>query len=679
LLDAFFTGLWLVFQWPAIGYLVLGVLLGVWLGAVPGLGGITGLVLLLPFTFSMEPIPALALLLGVYAVTSTGDSISSILLGIPGTAASQATILDGYPMARRGEAERALGAALTASAYGGVFGAVVLALSLPVLLPFILMFTNAELFMLSVLGLVMVGALSGSSIAKGLASAALGLMLGFVGYARTLAVPRFDFGASYLLDGIPLAAAILGLFGISELLDLAVRNTSISQVPEARAGRNQLLQGMRDVQTNFWLATRSSALGTYIGFIPGLGSSIVDWLAYGHAVQSASDASQFGRGDVRGVIAPEAANNAIRGGGLIPMVAFGVPGSVAVAILMGAMLIQGLRPGPQMLTADLPITFSIIWSLVMASILASALLLVGTRWIARIAFVPGHLIVPAVVVFVFMGSWLGSASMGDWLVCLGMGVLGFVMKRAGWPRPPLVLAFVLCPILETTFLISMAGHRGFGWLARPMVLIILALIVISLATAIWRGWRGWRNSEVASKRPTIGEGVQGNLLVSVGFGLVLLAGFAIAWGQTGDWPLSVRRFPLIAIAVGAGAVMTVLVAEVWRLSRPRTAELSVRGQWVSLAGDVTTWHSIQFLSYLAVLVVLGVLIGQKMALTAFVLVYMLRWGRYGVTWSLIYAAGCWAFLILFYDRLMHIFWYPSVLGTALYSEWPTWLPRWLFF
>ena len=417
MIEGMLGGLALAFSWPAVGYLGLGVFLGMWIGAVPGLGGAVGLALMLPFTFSMDPVPAFALLLGMYAVTSTSDSIPSIMLGIPGTVASQATILDGYPLAKKGQAARAFGATYTVSAFGGVLGALLLAFSLPVILPVIFAFGVPEFFMLAVLGLTMVGVLSGQSVVKGLSVALLGLLLTTVGYADATGVPRFYFGINYLLDGIPIIPIVLGLFGIPELMELAVKNTSISRVSREESGDNQMLRGIKDAFRHRWLALRSALLGTYIGMIPGLGATIVDWIAYGHAVQSARDSSKFGSGDIRGVIAPETANNAHKAGALIPTVAFGIPGSIGTAILLGALVIKGLRPGPDMLTVNLPITFSMVWAIAVANVVAAGLLMLFSRQIQKMAFVPGHLIVPGVMVVLLMGTWVATSSIGDWWTC----------------------------------------------------------------------------------------------------------------------------------------------------------------------------------------------------------------------------------------------------------------------
>ncbi|MDE0176434.1 MAG: tripartite tricarboxylate transporter permease, partial [Defluviicoccus sp.] len=339
--DAALSGLVSVIAWPAIGYLFLGVFIGLYFGAVPGLSGLVGMAILLPFTFSMDPVPALAFLLGMFAVTTTSDTIASVLLGIPGTAASQATILDGYPMAMKGEASRAFGAAFTVSAVGGLLGAVVLGLSIPIVKPLILSFTQAEFFMLGLLGLAMVGSLSGDSMLRGLTAALMGLGLSYVGYAENGAVPRYWMGTTYLLEGLPLIPVVLGLFALPEVIDLAIRDSSISRVPKDRVAGG-MMTGIRDAWRNWWLVLRSTAIGAYVGMLPGLGGSIVDWVAYGHVVQSSKDKDGFGKGDVRGVIAPETANNAMKGGALIPTVAFGIPGSASMAILLGALMIQNM-------------------------------------------------------------------------------------------------------------------------------------------------------------------------------------------------------------------------------------------------------------------------------------------------------------------------------------------------
>ena len=299
MIDTLLSSLTLVLQGQALAFLLLGVVIGIWMGAVPGLGGAVGLVLLLPFTFGMEPIPAFALLLGSWAATSTSGAVASILLGIPGTAAAQATILDGYPLAKQGQAARAMGAAFTSSAIGGVFGAAMLAVSLPLILPVIRSFQAPETFMLGMLGLTMVSALSGRSISKGLVAAALGLLLALVGFPAAQAIPRYTFGTLYLLDELPVIPVLLGLFGIPEIMELAIKRVSISRVSENQASDGGIFDGVKDALREWGLVLRCSVIGTYIGMIPGLGASIVGWVTYGHAIQGSKDSSKFGQGDIR--------------------------------------------------------------------------------------------------------------------------------------------------------------------------------------------------------------------------------------------------------------------------------------------------------------------------------------------------------------------------------------------
>jgi putative tricarboxylic transport membrane protein len=656
-MDPFFAGLIAVFQWPALGYLVLGVLLGIWLGAVPGLGGIIGLVLLLPFTFGMDPVSAFALLLGMYAVTTTSDTIASVLLGIPGTAASQATILDGFPLAQQGQAARAFGAAFTVSAFGGVFGALILAVSLPIALPLILAFRSPEIFMLGVLGLTMVGSLSGGSVLKGLIAALLGLLMAMVGYGETVPVPRYWFGSDYLLDGLPIVPVVLGLFAIPELLELAVRNTSISRTQSADVVGGALMDGVRDAFRNWWLVVRCCFIGTYVGMLPGLGAAIVDWLAYGHAVQSAKDKSMFGKGDIRGVIAPETANNATKGGALIPTVAFGIPGSLGTAILLGALLIQGLTPGPTMLTTELSLTYSMVWTIVIANILAAGLLMIWSRQVAKLAFLPGHLIVPGVILFVFMGAWISGSSIGDWVTCFVMGVIGTIMKRSGWPRPPLVLALILGAILENAFQLSMRAHSGAAWLQGPVVLIILAITILTLTLAV----RGMIKTKKNDDAPEVGEGSERNPLVSLPFSAVLFALFVWAAIEALSWPPTVRQLPL---TIAAPAIVLTLWVLIRDLVDARGAIRSVGGlrpAMVKSAGIAELPSTTAFLGYLFIMLLLTLVVGQIVALAAFMAVYLWRWGGYGWKVSLAYTAGGVAFLYGFYGKIIHVLWYPSMI------------------
>ena len=654
MIDGMVAGLVLALSWPALGYLLLGVFLGLWVGAVPGLGGAVGLALMLPFTFGMDPVPAFALLLGMYAVTSTSDSIASIMLGIPGTVASQATILDGYPLAQQGQAARAFGATYTVSAFGGVLGALLLAASLPIIMPVIFAFGVPEFFMLAVLGLTMVGVLSGRSLAKGLVAALLGLLLTTVGYAEATGIPRFYFGINYLLDGIPLIPIVLGLFGLPELMDLAVKNTSIARVASEEDPRRGLVRGIRDAIRYRWLVLRCSLLGTYIGMLPGLGAAIVDWIAYGHALQSAKDKSRFGRGDIRGVIAPETANNSHKAGALIPTVAFGIPGSIGTAILLGALVIKGLRPGPDMLTVNLSLTFSMVWAIVVANVVAAALLMLLARHVHKIAFAPGHLIVPGVIAVLLMGTWVATNSMGDWWICLGFGVLGYWMKQGGWPRPPLILALVLGGLMENNFQLTTQIYGEYEWLYnRPIVVIIELLIVATIVFAI----RGRKPGDETSEA---GEGAKRNPLISFPLTAGLLVAFAVAWGIA-------RGFGEAATAQFPNAILVVaLPLTLWVLARDFVAvKADVSGglgqAWRAAAEKADLVPSTRFIAIMLAIVGVTYLAGQLVALPLFVAGYLVAWGGYGWRVACLYAGAVLVVLWAFYGQLMGLLFHSSLL------------------
>ena len=654
MIDGMLAGLALAFSWPSIGYLLLGVFVGMWIGAVPGLGGVVGLVLLLPFTFAMDPVPAFALLMGLYAVTSTSDTIPAILLGIPGSVASQATILDGYPLAKKGQAARAFGAAYTVSAIGGVFGAILMAVSLPFILPVIFAFGLPEFLMLALLGLTMVGALSGGSIAKGLVVAALGLLLTTVGYAEATGVPRFYLQIDYLLDGIPIVPIALGLFGIPELLEMAVRNTSISRIDLADTRDGGMQRGIKDVFKHRWLTLRSALIGVYVGILPGLGGAIVDWIAYGHAVQSARDKSEFGKGDIRGVIAPEAANNSSRAGALIPAVAFGIPGSLGAAILLSALVIKGMQPGPEMLTTNLDLTFSMIWNIAFANILAAGLLMLLTRQIGKVAFLPPHSVVPGVMVVLLMGAWVATSSMGDWWVCLAMGLVGYAMKQGGWPRPPLILALVLGSMIENNYQLSMQVYDGISWMYQRPIVVCIEIVIVATIIAAARGSLKPKSAQL-KEADDIGPG---RSLMSLGFAAMLLSLFIWAGITARSFnDADTAQFPMTVLLIAIPLAIYVFFKDgrdcftrVTTCGGLAPAFSSASKQWELRA-------SASFFAYLLAIMVTTYVAGQLVALPLFVAVYTRRWGNFSWPASLAYALVSFVVVWGVYAKVMdlHLF------------------------
>ena len=443
-------------------------------------GGIVGMTILLPVIYGMDPHNAFALLIGMVAVIPTSDTFPSVMMGIPGSSASQATIMDGYPLAKKGEAARALGAAFTASLIGGLFGALVLSLIIPIARPLVLAFGSPELFMLAVLGMSMVGVLSGNQPIKGIIGAGIGLMLGAMGDAPAIAEYRYTFGFDYLMDGISLVIVGLGLFAFPEIIDLLIKGRPIAE--KAELGRGWF-DGLKDTLRHKWIVLRCATIGVIIGFIPGLGGSVVDWIAYGHIIQTSKDRERFGKGDIRGVIAPESANNAKEGGGLIPTFLFGIPGSGSMAVFLGGLLILGIQPGPSMLTENVDLIYTAIWSLALANIFGAGLALMLAKPITKLTIVPFRYLAPFMILIITFAAYQASYSWGDLIALLLVGILGWLMKQFGWPRPAALIGFVLAGNLEQYLFISVQRY-GFDWLTRPGVIIMTVIIAASLGASI---------------------------------------------------------------------------------------------------------------------------------------------------------------------------------------------------
>jgi len=483
MLEAAIDGLMGVLTPQSLAFMTLGVLIGSLVGFLPGIGGPSTLAIMLPFVMTMkDPYLVIALLVGLDAVGNTASAFPAILISVPGSIGSAATILDGYPLAKKGQAARALSASFIASLLGGFVGPLALLASLPVLRPMVLAFGSPEFFVLTLWGLTMVGVLSGNAPLRGLLAGIVGVLIATVGLDVKSGVERFAFDNAYLWDGIDLVIVALGLFGIPECIDLASRKTSIAESQEFGHG---FLEGIKDGFRHWWLTLRCSAIGAWIGFLPGLGSSVADWFAYAHAVQTEKNAENFGKGDIRGVIASESSNNAKEGGSYIPTVAFGIPGSTSTALILTAFIAVGIQPGPELLTTQLDLTFAIIWTLAIANVIAVALCMAFASPIARACFFPFYTVVPLIVVFVFIGAFASNFSSYDLLALLIFSMLGFLMRRYGWPRPPLLLGVVLGEKMEMYLWLSVARY-GLGWLLRPAVVILFLLVVASLLYPVFK-------------------------------------------------------------------------------------------------------------------------------------------------------------------------------------------------
>ncbi len=644
-----------------LGILFLGVLIGLAIGVLPGLSGIVGMAMLIPFTYKMDNYTAFALLLGMAAVITSSDFITAVLFGVPGHVGAAATVIDGHAMARKGEAGRAFGAGFMSSLLGGLVGALMLAISIPVLRPILLAIGSPELLAFTLFGMSMVATLSGKAPLKGLTAAGIGLMISMIGSRSQTGALRWTFDWLYLWDGVPLVPATLGIFALPELAELAVLRQRIAgeHAPDINLSSQWL--GVRDTLDNWWLVLRCSVMGTALGAIPGLGSAVIDWIAYGYAQRTEKNSETFGSGDVRGVIAPEACNNAKEGGHLVPTIAFGVPAGASMAILLGAFLMHGLTPGPEMLTKHLDVTYTIIWSLTLAHVMGAVICLSGSRWLAQISRIRPQILLPIIVALVFVAAFEGSHDWGDLWSLLAFGIMGWIMKRLGWPRPPLILGLVIGGIFERYLFIS-TELFGWGWVLRPAVLGILACVAWALFRPVGQIVVSIVQELKDLKHHTF------RLTASATFTLAVMAVIVAAVISARDWPAQAKVVPLTAAGLALAAAALNLVNELFGKQTLVALGASADGGYATggiesgLSPQVIRWRATSFFGWIAALFGLVFLIGFIPAIGIFVFAYM-RWG-FKEPWleALGYAAAttvlCWAV----FDWALLVPWPPSVLG-----------------
>jgi len=469
-----------------MGLILLAVPLGMFFGAMPGLGGKLGIVIMIPFVFGMESTAGAVFLLAMHAVVHTGGSLTSILFGIPGTGPDATTIVDGHPLAIKGQAGRALGASLAASGFGGVIGALVMMLLLPVFRPIALNFGSGEIFLVTVLGILFIAILSGKQLIAGLIIGCLGLMCSFIGMDPLSGQERFTFGQLYLWDGLDLITAVIGLFALPEVIELLTRQTG--HHARFSYGMQDTLRGMLEVLEHKWLALRTAIMGAVLGMIPGLGGDVAAWMCYGHAVQSSERPEEFGQGRIEGVIAPETANNSKEGGALLPTLFLGIPGSSGMAIMLGALIMLGIQPGPQLAFNGEHLVWTLVWALVLANLIAVVFFLVLAGPMATLTTLRSSFLAPPVTLLMITGCLLSSAYWQTLLVLLCLGGLGLILKHLDWPRAPFVIGLVLGGTAETS-LNKAYTIWGWGFLLEPVALILLGLIIASLVFYLWRRTR----------------------------------------------------------------------------------------------------------------------------------------------------------------------------------------------
>src|SRR5579883_3425004 len=624
---------------------------------MPGIGGVAGTALLLPFTYNMDAHAAFGMLLGMGSTTTTADPISAILFGAPGHAASAATTLDGYPMTRRGEAGRALGASYMAALIGGLFGAALMAVA--------------------VFGISMVSVLSGSAPLRGLTAACFGMMLAMIGTDPQSGTLRWTLDTLYLWDGMPLVPFTLGVFALPELCDLAISRMSVVEGGLAIDTKTGMLLGIKDCIAHWFLILRCSWIGSAMGAIPGIGASVIDWISYGHALRTEKGAAQtFGTGDVRGVIAAESATNAREGGALVPTVAFGVPSSAGMAILLGAFLIHGLVPGPEMLTKHLDITYSMVWSIAIANILGSGLCFLFSGQLAKVATLRYTLFMPGVLSLIYIGAFEASRNWGDVFSLMFFGMLGWAMKHFRWPRPPLVLGFILGEVIERYMFISIERY-GVEWMLRPVVIVMFIMAGLSLLRPLLQDIRshgGLKKMVSQWGHPLFAPG---NLFTGT-----LLCLFIAMLAESFEWAFAARIVPTI---VGTGAILFCslsLINDVFGLHEregavvasdsgdgvggaraPQKIHMDIASKTAHLPGKTILGRGFIFFGWMAGFAACMALIGLIPTVPVFIVTFMRVEGR--EPWRIVIPMAAAVVLLIYvvFDQLLAIPWPPTLAGT----------------
>ncbi len=470
--------------------IVIATLGGVLVGALPGLNATTGAALLLPFTITMEPIPAIVILTTIYCSATFAGAITAILINTPGTSASATTCLDGYPLSQRGEAGRALGVAAVSSTIGGIISIICLMLAAPLLARAAYHFAPPEYFALTLFGLSMLASIGNGSPLKNIISGAFGVLLATVGIDLLTSVERFTFDFNELSEGIGFVPVMIGVFGISELL---IQAGKISVVREQIAMKAIKLPSMADYKKVWKTILRSSGIGTFIGILPAEGATVASMIGYNEAKRWSKTPEEFGKGSIEGIAGSEAANNAATGGAMVPTLALGIPGSPTAAVILAGLMVHGLRPGPTLFTEQSDFVFAIFWSMMLVNILFFFIGLYGAKLFARVTLVPLQILWPIVFTFSIVGAYALEQSMMDVWIALTFGIVGYVMRRYGYSVVPMAIGLILGGMLETRLGQSMVMLDEQWWLmaTRPLTLFFFVLTFLALfGPFFWRKLTG---------------------------------------------------------------------------------------------------------------------------------------------------------------------------------------------
>ena len=478
-MDAFINGFISLGDPQLLLVLLASTLGGVVIGALPGLNATNGAALLLPFTLSMEAIPAIASLVAIYCSATFAGAITAILINTPGTPASATTCLDGYPLAQRGEAGRALGLAVVSSTIGGVLSVICLMIAAPLLARMAYQFTPPEYFALTLFGMSMLASIGEGSPLKNLISGTFGVFLALVGVDMLTSVERFTFGSHDLYDGIGFVPVMIGIFGISELI---VQASSLDKRKE-RVSMKAVQLPTRDDYRQVWKTIlRSSGIGVFIGILPAEGATVASMIGYNEAKRWSKTPEQFGKGAIEGIAGSEAANNAATGGAMVPTLALGIPGSATAAVILAGLMVHGIRPGPSMFTEQANFAYTIFWSMMLVNLLFLVVGLTGAKIFARVTLIPTQVLWPCVFMVSIVGAYALDQSMFDVWIVLISGIIGFFMRRYGFSVVPLAIGLILGEMLEQRLGQSMVMLDEKWWLmfTRPLALLFFCLTIAAL-------------------------------------------------------------------------------------------------------------------------------------------------------------------------------------------------------
>lgn len=572
-----------VLQLDFLVFFMLGVLNGLVFGLLPGLSGSVGIALMIPLTFGLGAGESMALFVAALSGQTFAGSISAILLNTPGTAPNAATTFDGYPLTRQGRGGFALGISATASAVGSLIGVVALVLLFPVIRSIVLAFSFPEFTALIVMGLAAIAMASKGAMIKGLISGALGLMVSFVGFAPMGGELRYVFGFPALWDGISVVGVLIGLFAVSEVMRLLVDDEAVVADPTTTSfGFGQVLEGVRYVFTQPVLLVRSSLVGTGLGIIPAVGGTVAAFLSYFQASQGAKD-GYFGQGDPRGVLAPEAANDAKDAGAALPSLAFGLPGSADWAIILGAMVLHGVTPGPNLIRETPEIVWIAVLVITLASTVTSLIGLGVAPYLIRLTVIRPTVLAPVVGALAILGAFALERQFLDVMTVVGVGILGYYMKRFSMPLVPLILGLLLGSQLERAVFQSLqVFDRGPAiFVTRPISLVLVLVTIAIIANSVRQAHRA-RRSQVADG--DAGYELGDIILMSFLF-LVSVAAFALAWSFKAP---DTRLFPLWMSALAAIMTGFYTVVTVTPALQRRLPWVAGRGQGMGMSRPLPT-------------------------------------------------------------------------------------------